>query len=126
VWSTETKARETLRCAIPGSVDVTQDSGFDEVRRYEPFDDHYLARRLAWVTGNLDARHAGWETPQEAATRFEDAVLRHHCSDRPLIIATHGMIMTAWLVHCRRLPGSQDPGEFWRALSFPDLVHVDN
>lgn len=67
VTSTEVKAYETLLCArAAGQPMITQDPRFDEVRRIEPFDDDFRARRRAWVEGHLDERHRGWETPLEA------------------------------------------------------------
>jgi broad specificity phosphatase PhoE len=124
VSSTERKAWETLRCATAEQVEVVHDPGFDEVLRDEPFDDGFRARRLAWVTGLLDSRHAGWETPAETAARFDLAVGRHAESDRPLVVASHGMAMTAWLLHQGHLGDAGAAGEFWTRLAFPDVVRV--
>src|SRR4051794_37275483 len=78
VTSTEVKAYETLLCARSDeAVSITQDARFDEVRRVEPFDDAFRARRRAWVEGRLDLRHADWKTPLEAAARFDEAITEH-------------------------------------------------
>jgi broad specificity phosphatase PhoE len=124
VWvsSTETKAYETLLCAGDGNVAILQNPGFDEVRREEPFDDGYRSRRLAWVEGHHDERHAGWETPRETAARFGRAVTTHTVQGSPLVIASHGMAITAWLVHGRRLVAAHNAVGFWTALSFPDVI----
>lgn len=126
VWvsSMENKAYETLCCAGGDNVPITQDRGFDEVHRDEPFDDGFQARRLAWVEGRIDERHTGWETPREAAARFDRAVARHAASSSPLVVASHGMALTAWLVHGRRLLPPRDAGEFWMTLALPDVVEV--
>lgn len=126
VWvsSTETKAYQTLSYAAGADVEIAQDSGFDEVRREEPFDEGFRARRLAWVAGRLDQRHAGWETPTEAAARFDRAVSAHATPGAPLVIASHGMALTAWLVHARGRVPRHEAARFWEALAFPDLIEV--
>ena len=126
VSSTETKAHETLLCAGGHDGTVDQDPGFDEVRRDEPFDGDYEARRTAWVEGRLDERHEGWETPDVTAQRFDSAVAAHAASGAPLVIASHGMAMTAWLVHSRHVIAPDHAARFWRALAFPDVIEVDD
>ncbi len=126
VSSTEAKAHETLLCAAGREpIAVARDAGFDEVRRDEPFDEDFLARRLAWVSGEPDERHAGWETPQEAAARFGLALARHTAPDAPLVVASHGLVITAWLVHGRGRLDPSDAGRFWQNLAFPDVVELD-
>lgn len=124
VSSTESKARETLACAGGEGAHIAQHDGFDEVGRNEPFDDGYLSRRLAWVEGRLDERHSGWETPAAAAARFGRAIRAHARRGSTLVVASHGMVFTAWLLHEH---GSLEPhtaGEFWRGLAFPDVIEV--
>ena len=122
VASTERKAVETLAHAIDREPD--RDDRFDEVRRPgERFDDDVHARRRAWVEGALDARHAGWETPDEAASRFDDGV---RARQGDLVVATLGMILTSWLVRIGRVAAGAEAGEFWARLRFPDLIDVDN
>src|SRR4051794_19483559 len=67
----------------------------------------------------------GWETPLEAAARFDAAVMDHATEDSPLVIGSHGMVLTAWLVHARGAVARHAAGEFWDALAFPDVVEVD-
>jgi broad specificity phosphatase PhoE len=125
VTSTEVKAFETLLRARPDdALSITQDARFDEVRRIEPFDHDFRARRRAWVEDRPDQRHAGWETPVEAATRFDEAVREHSALDSPLVIGSHGMVLTAWLVHARGAVARQAAGAFWAAMAFPDVIEV--
>lgn len=128
VWvsSTETKAYQTLSYAAGADVEIAQDSGFDEVRREEPFDEGFRARRLAWVAGRLDQRHAGWETPTEVAARFDRAVTAHATPSAPLVIASHGMALTAWLVHARGQVPQREAARFWEALAFPDVIDIQS
>lgn len=125
VSSTERKARETLECAAVGARRIGQEGRFDEVRRDEPYDDAFRQRRRAWVDGTLDDRHLGWETPEEAAARFDRAVADHAKHGVPLVIATHGMVLTAWLVHARHWLAPEEAGAFWAELAFPDVVMLD-
>lgn len=120
--SPELKAIETLCWAA--AVDdkaVRTDRRFTEVSRPgEPFDDDHRSRRLAWVTGRLDERHAGWELPEEAAARFQsglDAV-----DGNAVVVATHGMIIAAWLTSIGYVSRGDSVGELWAELRFPDLV----
>jgi broad specificity phosphatase PhoE len=127
VCSPERKAVETLQIAAQSSDEpvITTDPGFGEVRRpVEPFDEDVHARRRAWVENRLDIRHAGWETPEGAAERFADAVARH-ASARPLVIGTHGMVLTAWLVLIGRVEAGRPAGDLWSGLRFPDAVLVE-
>ena len=123
VASREVKALETLHCLAAGAV-VAQDARFDEVRRVEPFDDGFLARRLAWVEGRPDARHDGWETFADAARRFDAGIREHAAGTDHLVVGSHGMVVTAWLVFVGRVEAGADAGRFWQALGFPDVVEV--
>jgi len=125
VASSELKALETLQCARPDeSVPVSQDDRFDEVRRIEPFDDDVVTRRRAWVDGRLDDRHRGWETPLEAAARFDEAVRDHAAAGPTLVVGSHGMVVTAWLVHARGTVAAQDAGAYWEGLGLPDVIEL--
>lgn len=123
--STERKAYETLLYAGGSSVRVDQDPRFDEVGRDEPFDSEFKTRRRAWVEGHLDERHAGWESPQEAAERFDLALREYANATEALVVATHGMVLTAWLVHGLRSLSELEAGSFWEQMRFPDVVRVD-
>lgn len=127
VASTEVKAFETLSCAKPDeAIVITTDERFDEVNRLEPFDGDVTARRRAWVDDRLDERHSGWETPLEAAERFEAAVRDHSALGSPLVIGSHGMVLTAWLVHVRGAVNRQAAGAFWEAMAFPYVTELSN
>jgi broad specificity phosphatase PhoE len=125
VASTEVKAYETLVAAGPRDAGaIARDARFGEVRRSEPYDVDFRTRRRAWVEGRLDERHAGWETPLEAAARFDAAVEEHAEPGDPLVVGSHGMVITAWLVHARGTVTRQEAGAFWTALAFPDVIEV--
>ncbi len=123
--SGERKAYETLLYAGHRRIHVQKDPRFDEVRRDEPFDHDFKIRRLAWVEGRLDERHTGWESPEEAAKRFELAVREHAADSEALVVATHGMVLTAWLVHGRRWLPPLEAGSFWEQMRFPEVIRVD-
>jgi broad specificity phosphatase PhoE len=117
VSSEEPKARQTLEPTGP----VTTDARFNEVRRHEPFDGDFRARRFAYVTG---ADHPGWEDRAGVAARFSAGITswQARCGDRPLVVASHGMAMTVWL---SAAVGLHDPGAFWLDLRLPDVFTVD-
>ena len=125
VTSTEVKAYETLLCARSDeALSIAQDARIDEVRRVEPFDDAFRARRRAWIEGRLDMRHADWETPLEAAARFDEAITEHARCASTLVIGSHGMVLTAWLVHARGAVAEHEAGAFWAAMAFPEVIEV--
>ncbi|NHN54421.1 histidine phosphatase family protein [Calidifontibacter sp. DB0510] len=124
VSSPETKAAQTVSLAT-GSASIVTDARFAEVcRPGEPFDADVRARRLAWIERRPDERHTGWETSAEAAARFEDGVRAHATGERPLVIGTHGMVLTAWLLS-RGIVDPAEAGAYWSNLAFPDVVTVD-
>jgi broad specificity phosphatase PhoE len=122
--SGEPKAVETIRLAAgvqPASIHI--DDRFGEVRRPgEPFDDNHGVRRRAWVEGRSDTRHETWETPVQAAHRFQRG-LDGIDADR-VAVATHGMVLTAWLVSIGHVEAGSAAGEFWAGLRFPDVLTV--
>lgn len=66
----------------------------------------------------------GWETLPEVAQRFDEAVRARSEPGRELVIGTHGMALTAWLIHCGRVEHGAAATRFWAALEFPDIVEV--
>ena len=128
VWlsSEEVKALATLTCARPNNhVRIVQDQRFNEVvRNGEPFDDEFRVRRAAWLEGRPDERHSGWETPAEAAQRFDEALRTYASKDAPVVVGSHGMVITAWLVHHGRVESGEAAGRFWRSLAMPAVVQV--
>ncbi len=115
--STERKAWQTL--APVGHADL--DRRFGEVHRVgEPFGGNFRELRRSYVDG---VDHAGWEPRAEVAARFDAAIEEHLAlaGERTLVVATHGMALTIWLT---ARAGLANPGEFWAALRFPDLVPV--
>jgi broad specificity phosphatase PhoE len=117
VASAESKAQQTLAHAGP----VVADPGFNEVtRENEPWDGPFRELRRSYVEGS---QHPGWELQSAVVARFEAGVKAWlaKAGSRDLVVATHGMAMTVWL---RSRGYVKDPGEFWAALKFPDLVPV--
>jgi broad specificity phosphatase PhoE len=80
---------------------------------------------FAWVEGRLDDQHENWETGREAARRFDAAVRAYAQSGERVVIASHGMVITAWLVAQGRVEAGSDAGRFWQSLRFPDVIDVD-
>lgn len=122
--SGEAKAAETIQLAAGvATASVHIDDRFGEVRRPgEPFDDNHRMRRRAWVEGRLDERHETWETPVQAGQRFQQG-LDAIDADR-VAVATHGMVLTAWLVSIGHVQAGTAAGEFWTRLKFPDVLTV--
>jgi 2,3-bisphosphoglycerate-dependent phosphoglycerate mutase len=119
VASTEPKAWQTL-----GDVtEVVCDHRFCEVDRpVEPWSDDFRTRRAEYVSGTV---HEGWEPHPEVARRFDSGVIAHaDGGPQAVVIATHGMAMTVWLVSVGAVAES-DAEAFWRALRFPDAHLVD-
>jgi len=128
IWvaSQELKAYQTLQClAVGAERSILRDERLDEVRRDEPFDDDFRSRRQAWVEDRLDARHDGWEAPRAAATRFDEAIRDHAGPGAPPVVGSHGMVITAWLVHRGRVRPGREAGRFWTGLELPVLVELD-
>jgi broad specificity phosphatase PhoE len=100
------------------------DSRLNEVRHPpDSIGNEVRSVRRAWVAGRLDERHNGWETPTVAAARF-DAGIRDYASGN-VVIASHGMVLTAWLVSIGTLAAGQPAALFWEELGFPDIVEVE-
>lgn len=113
---------ETARLAT--GQEPTTDASFCEVHRPgEPVDELSSERRGAWARGEVDVRHRGWETPDEAGRRFALAVDAHPGSD--VVIATHGMVLVAWLVRIGHLEAGASAESYWSALTFPQLITIE-
>lgn len=124
VSSPELKALQTVALATGRSEDtILIDQAFREVDRIEAVHDGFRAARRAWVSGELDHQHDGWESPESAAHRVSDALRRY---DAPhLIVGTHGMVLTAWLVSTGVVKPRDAAIEFWERLPFPATVAVE-
>lgn len=119
VASAEPKAWMTL-----GDKLVIRDPRFGEVRRpVEPWSDDFRAVRAAYVRGEV---HDGWEPHADVAERFEAGLDAHRPDDdgAALVIGTHGMAMTTWLV-AGGIVSPTDAPDFWADLRFPDALVVD-
>ena len=122
--SAEVKAIETLCLAASvAAEEIRIDDRFGEVMRPgEPFDGDYKARRLAWIMGEPDPRHETWETPDEAARRFQAGL--DALGDDAIVVASHGMVITAWLISIGHIAPGAGAGDLWQHLTFPDLRTV--
>jgi 2,3-bisphosphoglycerate-dependent phosphoglycerate mutase len=121
VSSDEHKAWETLNGRVNG---VVRDARFNEVSRVgEPWGQDVRQQRRLYVEGMAPA---GWEPQVDAAKRFEAGIAQalQRADDRPTVIATHGMVMTVWLVS-RGAVSQTDAGTFWLGLGFPDCISVE-
>ncbi len=56
--------------------------------------------------------------------RFGRAVAEHAAEGTPLVIASHGMVITAWLVHGRQMLRPEEAADFWEAMAFPDVIEA--
>lgn len=120
VASEEPKAIQTLAWAGH----VTTEARFNEVARNtdETATDWHVIRRR-YVAGE---QFSDWEPHAEAARRF-DAALSSHLdtavsSGRHLVVATHGMVLTVWLVNRRLITA---PAAFWHGLRLPEKLTID-
>jgi len=118
VASTERKAIETAE-AVAGGRDIAPSKEFREVRK--PWFDEADAHRAAAARYLAGEVLADWEPLAEAAERFQAGVDAHRGVEE-LVIATHGMVMSAWLTTVVELP---DPFLFWSGLRMPDAWQVD-
>lgn len=123
VSSPERKARQTTALMTGRREDaVATDARFREVDRVERVHDDFHAARAAWIVGDLDSRHEGWETPDAAAQRFHEGLTAHPADH--LIVGTHGMVLTAWLVAHGQVARGDTAVAFWDALEFPAVFEV--
>lgn len=124
VSSPERKAVQTCALAVGASESaVLTDAGLREIDRIESVDAGFRDARRAWIASRIDERHRGWESPDAAARRFHEALLRHRGDH--LIVATHGMVLTCWLVAQGIVASGGDAIEFWESLRFPDVLELD-
>lgn len=119
--SCERKAWETVGGT---GADVECDVRFNEITRpVEPWGGDFLRLRRLYIEG---VRHPGWEPHEDAAARFHAGVVavQDRCRDRPIVIGTHGMVLTNWLVSIGAV-SITDAAAFWSDLRFPDCIEVD-
>lgn len=119
--SDEPKAIDTLRAVTDGKFAI--DARFGEVRRpIEPIGNGFRAVRRDWVAGVVDARHEGWEPPGEVAARFAAGL--DALDNDVVVVATHGMVLTAWLTCIGFVRPGEEAAAFWEHLALPDLIEV--
>lgn len=108
VASAEVKAIQTAELLGLGPVHV--DDRLGEVAKpwYASSDDHRDAA-IEYLSGQ---HLTGWESQDNALTRFAAAVDEHP------VIVTHGTVFSLWLSqHVTKL----DPVDFWLGLDMPDV-----
>jgi broad specificity phosphatase PhoE len=118
IASTERKAIETAE-ALADARDIAAFEEFREVRKpwFDEADDHRAAA-ARYLAGEA---LADWEPLAEAAGRFQAGIDAHRGVE-DLVIATHGIVMSAWLTTVADVP---DPFRFWSELRMPDTWEVD-
>ena len=122
VSSGERKAWETLGEA---SGPVVHDDRFNEIfRTGEPWKGDFHRLRRLYVHGVL---HPGWESHADAAERFQAGIeaALGQAHGRDVVIATHGMVVTTWLVS-RGAVAQNEAEKFWASLAFPDCLVVED
>jgi broad specificity phosphatase PhoE len=117
VASDERKALETAEVLTGGRAIETY-AAFGEVDR--PWFEDSDALRRATAEYLDGAPLEGWEPLADAVARF-DRGLAALAPAGPLVVVTHGTVMTAWLAAKIGLP---DPAGFWEALQTPDAYPV--
>lgn len=70
----------------------------------------------------LDIRHEGWERPDQAAQRFAAGL--DALDGDVVVVATHGMVLTAWLQSIGVVGPGEEAAVFWSRLELPDLIDV--
>jgi len=121
--SPELKARQTTALALGSPLEaIMTDARFREADREERVHDGFRDARRAWVAGRLDQRHRGWEAPETAAHRFHEGLLAHAAEH--LVVGTHGMVLTAWMVDQGLIAPGDEAVAFWEALAFPDVIEL--
>lgn len=115
VCSTERKAVETA--VALGFGGVRADERLREVDRPWYGDQHEFVDAVhRYLTGRVVA---GWESLDDAAARFDSAIIDVGDS---AVVVSHGTVMSAWLG--QRIPGLDAVG-FWEDLEMPDAWLVD-
>lgn len=71
----------------------------------------------------MDARHEGWERPDDASRRFAAGI--DVLDGNVMVVATHGMVLTAWLQHIGVVGPGDEAADFWERLALPDVVELD-
>jgi broad specificity phosphatase PhoE len=122
ISSPEPKALETLTFATEGwGVSVQADEDLGEHRR-ETWDftsPERQTRRVHSVLANPASSIEGAETGEAARARFARALERR--PERPLIVATHGTILSLFLAPVLKT----DPVELWASLAFAEALVLD-
>jgi broad specificity phosphatase PhoE len=122
ISSPEPKAFETMRLvAGPLGIPLTTDADLGEHRR-ETWDfasqERQTARVHAVLTGPSSSVE-GAETGALARARFARALDRR--PERPLLVGTHGTIMSLYLAPLLKA----DPVDFWSSLGFAEALALD-
>jgi broad specificity phosphatase PhoE len=121
--SPELKARQTTALALDSPLEaIVTDARFREVDREERVHAGFRDARRLWVAGRLDQRHRHWEAPKAAAQRFHEGLLAHAAEH--LVVGTHGMVLTAWMVDQGLIAPGDEAVAFWEALALPDVIEL--
>jgi broad specificity phosphatase PhoE len=119
IWtSPETRAHETARLVCP-AVPLFVREELSEVKKpwYPSADEHAKAVSRFFRGESVD----GWESRADAVARLSKLKGEAGSSEQ-VILVTHGVILTSWLVH---EIGLDDPFSFWSNLRVPDAWELD-
>ncbi|WP_297692924.1 histidine phosphatase family protein [Phenylobacterium sp.] len=116
--SSEPKAIETAEAiGHRFRLSVEVDAAFDEHRReawpYEP-DPNAVRTRVLRTLRDPELSVDGAETGAAAALRFAAGLARH--PERPLVVVSHGTVLSLWLAHRLGL----DAADLWSSLRLPE------
>jgi broad specificity phosphatase PhoE len=114
--SPEPKAIRTAAALTDAPVTVVED--LRELRRR--WSDDYPRTVLAVMREPRRPAAEGWETAQDAVSRFDLAIRKIVAGAAgDVVVVTHGLVLTLWRAFLRRAPVRYDE---WHALAFPDLL----
>jgi broad specificity phosphatase PhoE len=119
VWtSPEERARETATLVCPSAAIRIREE-LSEVKKpwYASADENERAVRRFLKGEAID----GWESREDALGRLARLKAELGSSER-VVLVTHGVILTTWLVH---EIGLDDPFSFWSNLRIPDAWELD-
>jgi len=119
VWTSPEKRAHETAMLVCSAVPVLVRQELSEVKKpwYATADEHAKAVNRYFRGESLD----GWESRAEAVARL--AQLKEEAgSSEQVVVVTHGVILTSWLVH---EIGLDDPFSFWSNLRVPDAWELD-
>ena len=119
VWtSPERRASETAALAFRGVVADVRDQLSEVKKPWYPSVDELTDAVVKYLR---DEHVNGWEPHEDVITRISQLKLGFG-SPEGLVLVSHGLLLTSWILHELRLP---DPFSFWSDLRMPDAWEFD-